>query len=301
MAENNLLVHTEAKGGFTWAKKKSIAAIHHAVDLGINWIDTAAGYGLGHSEEIVGKAIAGMANPPYIFTKCSLTWNERGEIINSLKRDSIRRECEDSLRRLNIDAIDLYQIHWPNPDEDIEEGWAELAELQREGKVRWIGVSNFSVEQMRRSNAIARVDSLQPPYSLIRREVEEDILPFCLENNIGVIAYSPMYSGLLTGKMTPERIKNMPEDDWRQNDPEFKSPRLEKNLRLVDALCEIAKQHNVEPGVVATSWTLNHPAVTGAIVGFRRPSQVDGIFPSVEFRLTEAEVDRLESVVAQEL
>jgi aryl-alcohol dehydrogenase-like predicted oxidoreductase len=290
-------------GGWVYAwgpqdDSESIAAIHHAVDLGINWIDTAAGYGLGHSEVIVSKAIAGMANPPYIFTKCSLTWNDRGEIIASLKRDSIRRECEDSLKRLNIDAIDLYQIHWPNPDEEIEEGWSALAELQREGKVRWIGVSNFSVEQMRRANRIAPVNSLQPPYSLIRKEVQDEILPYCLDQNIGVIVYSPMYSGLLTGKMTPERINNMPEDDWRQNDPEFKSPRLEKNLKLVDALCEIAKQYDVEPGVVATAWTLNHPAVNGAIVGFRRPNQVDGIFPAVDFRLTEEEIHKLEILVA---
>lgn len=288
-------------GGWVYAwgpqdDSESIAAIHHAVDLGINWIDTAAGYGLGHSEVIVGKAIAGMANPPYIFTKCSLTWNEQGDIIASLKRDSIRQECEDSLKRLNIEAIDLYQIHWPNPDEEIEEGWAALAELQREGKVRWIGVSNFSVEQMQRASAIAPVNSLQPPYSLIRREVEDEILPYCLDQNIGVIVYSPMYSGLLTGKMTPKRISNMPKDDWRQNDPEFKSPRLEKNLKLVDALCEIAQQYGVEPGVVATAWTLNHPAVTGAIVGFRRPDQVDGIFPAVDFRLTEEEITTLEMI-----
>jgi aryl-alcohol dehydrogenase-like predicted oxidoreductase len=277
---------------------ESIAAIHRALDLGINWIDTAAAYGLGHSEEVVGQAITGMAERPYIFTKCELTWNERGEIIDSLKRDSIRRECEDSLRRLKLDVIDLYQIHWPRPDEDIEEGWATLAELQREGKVRWIGVSNYNVAQMCRASAIAPINSLQPPYSLIRPDIEHEILPYCQEHNIGVIVYSPMYSGLLTGKMTAERIRNMPSDDWRQNDPEFKSPRLEKNLKLVDALCEIAKRHDVEPGVVATSWTLNHPAVTGAIVGFRRLSQVDGIFPSVEFRLSEEEIHELQMLVA---
>ena len=293
-----------AIGGGDWVyawgpqdDSESIAAIHHALDKGINWIDTAAGYGLGHSEEVVAQALKGMSARPFVFTKCSLPWNERGELIDSLKRDSVRKECEDSLRRLKIDAIDLYQIHWPRPDEDIEEGWATLAELQNEGKVRWIGVSNFSVAQMKRAAAIAPVNSLQPPYSLIRQEVEKEILPFCLKNNIGVIVYSPMYSGLLTGKMTAERIKNMPADDWRQHDPEFKTPKLERNLRLVDKLSEIGKQHGVEPGVVAIAWTLRNPAVTGAIVGARRPSQVDGIFPSIEFRLSPQETDQLDGLL----
>jgi len=276
--------------------RESVAAIHHALDLGINWIDTAAGYGLGHSEEVIGKTLTGMAERPYVFTKCSLTWNDRGELIDSLKRDSIRRECEGSLRRLQLDAIDLYQIHWPRPDEDIEEGWATLAELQREGKVRWIGASNFSVAQMERARAIAPINSLQPPYSLIRPEIEPEILPYCQQHNIGVIVYSPMYSGLLAGKMTAERIKNMPSDDWRQRDPEFQMPRLERNLKLVSALSEIGQRHGVEPGVVAVSWTLRLPAVTGAIVGFRRPSQVDGLFPSGEFRLSPQEVEQLDQI-----
>lgn len=294
-----------ALGGGDWVyawgpqdDRESIAAIHRALDLGINWIDTAAGYGLGHSEEVVGQALSGMSERPYIFTKCSLPWNERGEIISSLKRDSIRCECEDSLRRLKLDAIDLYQIHWPRPEEDLEEGWATLAELQREGKVRWIGVSNYSVAQMRQAEAIAPISSLQPPFSLIRPEVENEILPYCQEHNIGVIVYSPMYSGLLSGKMTAERIKNMPSDDWRQHDPEFQQPRLEHNLRLVSALAEIGKQHGVEPGVVAIAWTLRHPAVTGAIVGVRRPSQVDGIFPSVAFRLSPQEIEQLNGMVS---
>ncbi len=292
-----------ALGGGDWVyswgpqdDEESVAAIHHALDLGINWIDTAAGYGLGHSEEVVGKTLAGMSEPPLVFTKCSLVWNEKGEFIDSLKRESIRRECEDSLRRLKMDYVDLYQIHWPRPDVDIEEGWATLAELQKEGKVRWIGVSNFSVEQMKRAQSIAPIHSLQPPYSLIRPEVENEILPFCLENNIGVIVYSPMYSGLLTGKMTPERIKNLPPDDWRQRDPEFQMPRLEKNMQLVAALSEIGKQHGVEAGVVAIAWTLRLPAVTAAIVGMRRPSQVDGIYPSIKFRLTTQEIDRLNKI-----
>ena len=278
--------------------RESIEAIHHALDLGINWIDTAAGYGLGHSEEVVGKALKGITERPYVFTKCSMPWNDRGEIVSSLKRDSLRRECEGSLRRLKIDAIDLYQIHWPRPDEEIEEGWAALAELQREGKVRWIGVSNFSVAQMRRAEAIAPISSLQPPYSLIRPEVEHEILPYCQKHNIGVIVYSPMYSGLLSGKMTAERIKNLPPDDWRQRDPEFQMPRLEQNLRLVSTLTEIGKKHGVEPGVVAIAWTLHHPAVTAAIVGARRPSQVDGIFPSATLQLSPQEMEQLNGMIS---
>jgi aryl-alcohol dehydrogenase-like predicted oxidoreductase len=287
---------------YSWGPQddlESAEAIHHALDLGINWIDTAAGYGLGHSEEVVGKTLKGMVDRPYVFTKCSLTWNDRGEFVDSLKNDSIRRECEGSLRRLQLDAIDLYQIHWPRPDEDIEEGWATLAELQREGKVRWIGASNFSVSQMDRARAIAPINSLQPPYSLVRTEVQQEILPYCQDHNIGVIVYSPMYSGLLSGKMTADRIKNMPPDDWRQRDPEFQMPRLEKNLKLVAALTEIGKKHGVEPGVVAVAWTLRHPAVTGAIVGFRRPSQVDGIFPAAEFRLSPQEIEKLDRIISE--
>lgn len=294
-----------ALGGGDWVyawgpqdDRESITAIHHALDLGINWIDTAAGYGLGHSEEVVGQALSGMSERPYIFTKCSLPWNERGEIKSSLKRDSIRRECEDSLRRLKVDAIDLYQIHWPRPEGDLEEGWRTLAELQQEGKVRWIGASNYSVAQIQQAEAIAPISSLQPPYSLIRPEVENEILPYCQEHNIGVIVYSPMYSGLLSGKMTSERIKNMPADDWRQRDSEFQQPRLEQNLRLVSILTEIGKKHGVEPGVVAIAWTLRHPAVTGAIVGARRPSQVDGIYPSTTFRLSPEEIDQLNGMIS---
>jgi aryl-alcohol dehydrogenase-like predicted oxidoreductase len=215
-----------------------------------------------------------------------------------MKRDSIRRECEDSLRRLKVSTIDLYQIHWPNPDPDIEEGWAALAELQREGKVRWIGVSNFSVAQMKRAEKIAPISSLQPPYSLIRPEVQEEILPYCQQKNIGVIVYSPMYSGLLSGKMTADRIQNMPPDDWRQRDAEFQMPKLERNLRLVSLLAEIGQRHNVEPGVVAIAWTLRLPSVTGAIVGARRPSQVDGVLPAATFRLSSSELEEIDSFIS---
>ncbi len=294
-----------ALGGGDWVyswgpqdDQESKAAIYHALDLGINWIDTAAGYGLGHAEEVIGQALEGMSERPYLFTKCSLPWNERGEIVASMKRDSIRRECEDSLRRLKVSTIDLYQIHWPNPDPDIEEGWAALAELQREGKVRWIGVSNFSVAQMKRSEKIAPISSLQPPYSLIRPEVQEEILPYCQQKNIGVIVYSPMYSGLLSGKMTADRIQNMPPDDWRQRDAEFQMPKLKRNLRLVSLLAQIGQRHNVEPGVVAIAWTLRLPSVTGAIVGARRPSQVDGVLPAATFRLSSSELEEIDGFIS---
>jgi aryl-alcohol dehydrogenase-like predicted oxidoreductase len=294
-----------ALGGGDWVyswgpqdDQESKAAIYHALDLGINWIDTAAGYGLGHAEEVIGQALEGMSERPYLFTKCSLPWNERGEIVASMKRDSIRRECEDSLRRLKVSTIDLYQIHWPNPDPDIEEGWAALAELQREGKVRWIGVSNFSVAQMKRAEKIAPISSLQPPYSLIRPEVQEEILPYCQQKNIGVIVYSPMYSGLLSGKMTADRIQNMPPDDWRQRDAEFQMPKLKRNLRLVSLLAQIGQRHNVEPGVVAIAWTLRLPSVTGAIVGARRPSQVDGVLPAATFRLSSSELEEIDGFIS---
>ncbi|HKG96459.1 MAG TPA: aldo/keto reductase, partial [Pyrinomonadaceae bacterium] len=272
----------------------SIAAINRALDLGINWIDTAAVYGLGHSEEVVGRAIKGLAERPYIFTKCSMAWDENGKISHSLKRESIRREVEDSLRRLQVDVIDLYQIHWPDPDIDIEEGWSTLAELRREGKVRYIGASNFGVEQLRRAMKIDRVDSLQPPYSLIHPGVEDEVLPFCERNGIGVIVYSPMMSGLLSGRMTQERISNFPEDDWRKNNPEFREPRLSRNLWLAELLKNIGRHHGLSAGEVAIAWTLRLSAVTGAIVGGRSPAQVEGIIGAADFRLSEDEIDGID-------
>ncbi len=282
---------------FGWGPQddeQSIVAIRHALDLGINWIDTAAVYGLGHAEEVVARALKGRSERPYIFTKCTRIWNDRGEISGSLKAQSIRHECENSLRRLQTDVIDLYQVHWPNPEPDIEEGWSAMAELKKEGKVRNIGVSNFHVSQMRRAMKIAPISSLQPPFSLIKRDIEKDILPFCQEHNIGVIVYSPMASGLLTGSMSRERIANLPDDDWRKRDSEFQEPRLSRNLELVEKLNEIAFMHNVTPGVVAIAWTLRHPGVTGAIVGSRRPQQVDGIIAAAEFRLTNSEAAEIE-------
>jgi aryl-alcohol dehydrogenase-like predicted oxidoreductase len=282
---------------FGWGPQddeQSIVAIRHALDLGINWIDTAAVYGLGHAEEVVARALKGRSERPYIFTKCTRIWNDRGEISGSLKAQSIRHECENSLRRLQTDVIDLYQVHWPSPEPDIEEGWSTMAELKKEGKVRNIGVSNFHVSQMRRAMKIAPISSLQPPFSLIKRDIEKDILPFCQEHNIGVIVYSPMASGLLTGSMSRERIANLPDDDWRKRDSEFQEPRLSRNLELVEKLNEIAFMHNVTPGVVAIAWTLRHPGVTGAIVGSRRPQQVDGIIAAAEFRLTDSEAAEIE-------
>jgi len=275
----------------------SIPAIHTALDHGMNWIDTAALYGLGHSEEMVARALEGRTPRPYIFTKCERVWDEKGKIGASLKAASIRGECEASLRRLKTDGIDLYQIHWPEPDEDIEEGWSELAKLKQEGKVRYIGVSNFSVAQMKRAQAIAPITSLQPPYAVVRRDIEHDILPFCLAQNIGVIVYSPMYAGLLTGSMTRERVANFLPEDWRRNLPGFKEPALSQNLQAVEILRAIGKRHGCTPGEVEIAWTLHHPAVTGAIVGFRSPQQVAGIVGAGQFRLQSAELQEIEDAL----
>src|SRR5712691_3945630 len=286
---------------FAWGAQgdqDSIAAIHEALDAGVNWIDTAAVYGLGHSEEVVARALAGVGNRPYVFTKCSMVWDERREIGHSLKADSIRRECEASLRRLRVDTIDLYQIHWPDPDEDIEEGWATLAALQQEGKVRHIGVSNFNVAQMKRAQAIAAITSLQPRYSLLHREVEDEILPFAARQNIGVIAYSPMASGLLTGSMTRQRIAALPADDWRKRHPDFQEPQLSRNLEMVKSLRVIGLPHARPPAQVAIAWVLRHPAVAGAIVGARRPYQVSGVVGAAELRLSLWELAEVEALSA---
>lgn len=290
-----------AMGGGGWAfgwgpqdDDESIRAIRKALDLGVNWIDTAAVYGLGHSEEVVARALEGVSNRPYVFTKCARVWNEKREIGKSLKEDSIRRELEASLQRLKVDVIDLYQIHWPEPDEDIEEGWSTMAKLQQEGKVRWIGVSNFNVAQLRRAAKIAPVSSLQPPYSLISPEIEESILPYCAENNIGVIVYSPMKSGLLTGSMSKERVANLAQDDFRRRAVAFQEPNLTRNLKLADVLKEIGQRHGRSPGETAIAWTLRHPAVTAAIVGMRSPQQVEGVIGALEYRLTPEEIEEVD-------
>jgi aryl-alcohol dehydrogenase-like predicted oxidoreductase len=285
---------------FSWGDQDdadSAGAIRAAIEAGFNWIDTAAVYGLGHSEEVVGEAVRGLSKKPLIFTKCERRWDDNRQIFPSLKAESIRKECEDSLRRLGVDVIDLYQIHWPEPDADIEEGWTEMARLKEEGKVRWIGVSNFGVEQMKRAMKIAPITSLQPPYSLLVRKIEPEILPFAKANNIGVICYSPMRAGLLTGKMTRERALKLPENDWRSRDADFQEPKLTRNLQLVDMLRRIGVAHDKEPGEVALAWVLNNPAITAAIVGLRKADQVHGTSGAMNFRLTVNEMAQLDGFV----
>ncbi|HUN83639.1 MAG TPA: aldo/keto reductase [Terracidiphilus sp.] len=286
---------------FAWGPQDdnaSITAIHRALDLGINWIDTAAIYGLGHSEEIVGRALKSTSHKPLVFTKCSMRWKEDRTIYRSLEARSLQEEVENSLRRLGVDTIDLYQIHWPDPADQIEEGWEALSRFKEQGKIRWIGVSNFNVEQMKRAQKIAPITSLQPPYSMLRRAIETEILPFTKANGIGVINYSPMVSGLLTGKMTAERVAALPHDDWRRRAVEFNEPRLSRNLRLVELLREIGGGHKVSPGVVAVAWTLHNSAITAAIVGGRSAEQVEGLAPALEFRLNEAEYARIHDFLA---
>ena len=285
---------------FAWGPQDdndSIAAIHKALDLGINWIDTAAVYGLGHSEEVVARALKTASQKPYVFTKCGLVWNEKREVVNDLKQ--VRRECEDSLWRLGVEAIDLYQMHWPKPDEEIEEAWGVMADLRREGKVRWIGVSNFSVSQMERVMKIAPITSNQPPYSMLNRAIEAEVLPFCQENGVGVINYAPMHSGLLTGVMTKERVANFPKDDFRRNAKNYQEPLLSRNLAVADFIGEIGKRHGVSAGVIAIAWTLHHSAVTAAIVGGRNAKQVEGVIPAATFRLSEKEFVEIQAYLAE--
>ena len=281
---------------FGWGEQddtQSVTAIHRALELGVNWIDTAAVYGMGHSEEVVARALRTWPGPrPYVFTKCGLRWDEQGYVHRDLSADSIRSECEESLRRLDVDVIDLYQVHWPI--DHLEEGWSAMAQLQKEGKVRWIGVSNFDVEELRRAQKIAPITSLQPPYSLVRREVEQEVLPYCRSNEIGVIVYSPMASGLLTGAMTRDRVASLPDSDWRSRDVEFKDPRLSRNLELVERLREVGEVVQRPPGQVAIAWTLRDPAVTGAIVGARNAKQVEGNVDAATLRLTNKEIAEIE-------
>jgi aryl-alcohol dehydrogenase-like predicted oxidoreductase len=278
----------------------SVAAIRAAIDAGINWIDTAAVYGLGHSEEVVAKALRECPTKPYVFTKCERLWREDGSVYGCLKAESIRKECEASLRRLKLDVIDLYQVHWPQPDEDIEEGWTEMVRLQQEGKVRWIGVSNFNVAQMERAIRIAPITSLQPPYSLLTRDAEDQVLPFAEAANIGVISYSPMKNGLLAGRMTRERALALPADDWRTRNPAFQEPQLSRNLKLVDLLRRIGQRHGRQPGEIAIAWVLNNTAVTGAIVGVRSPSQIPGIIGALNYRLKNEEMAEIEAFFQSE-
>jgi aryl-alcohol dehydrogenase-like predicted oxidoreductase len=274
----------------------SIAAIHRAIDLGMNWIDTAPVYGLGHSEEIVGKAVKSASAKPYIFTKCSRTWNEKRETGNSLK--GIRREVEDSLRRLQVDAIDLYQMHWPKPEAEIEDGWSVMADLQQQGKVRWIGVSNFEVAHMERVLKIAPITSNQPPYSMINRNIEREILPFSVQHHIGTINYAPMHSGLLTGRMTKQRVANFPDDDFRKRAMNYQEPLLSRNLAWAEFLKTVGARHGVSAGVIAIAWTLHNPGITAAIVGGRNAEQIDGVAPALNFRLSDAEYQEIAAYTA---
>lgn len=284
---------------FSWSNQddsQSIAAIHAALEAGVNWIDTAAVYGLGHSEEVVAQALKSFSGPkPYVFTKCERNWDENRQIVKCLKGASIRQECENSLRRLQVDTIDLYQIHWPEPDEDIEEGWSTLADLQKEGKVRWIGVSNFNVQQMQRIGSIAPITSLQPPYSLIRRDVETEILPYAKSNQIGVIAYSPMGSGMLTGTMTRQRVESLPQDDWRTKSVHFQEPLLTRNLNIAQNLAAAANENGISAGHLAILWVLNNPAVTGAIVGVRNAQQANELAKALELNPSDY-LDALSSI-----
>jgi aryl-alcohol dehydrogenase-like predicted oxidoreductase len=284
---------------FSWGHQEdsdSVNAIHRALDAGVNWIDTAAVYGLGHSEEVVAQALRCSSNQPYLFTKCGMIWDEKRQITNSLKH--IRREVEQSLTRLQVDVVDLYQIHWPKPDEELEEAWGTMADLKKEGKVRHIGASNFSVDQMKRALKIAPITSLQPPYSMINRAAEAEILPFCREHNIGVINYAPMHSGLLTGAMTKERVQKLPQDDFRRNAKQFQEPLLSRNLEVANLLKQIGERHQVAAGVVAIAWTLHNPAVTASIVGGRNAEQVEGILPAATFRLSEEEYNEITQFLA---
>ena len=278
--------------------RESIAAIHRALELGINWIDTAAVYGLGHSEEIVARALEEWSGPrPYVFTKCGMVWNEERKVDYCLRADSIRRECENSLRRLKVDAIDLYQVHWPADDlAETEEGWRELSDLRLEGKIRWLGASNFNLDELQAIQQIAPVTSLQPPYSLIHREAEIELLPYCQSQNIGVICYSPMASGLLSGSMTRDRIANFPLNDWRSRNPEFQEPKLTRNLAIAQRLRGVGQNYGASAGEVAVAWVLRNPAVTGAIVGARNAKQVEGIVKAADLKLAAVEVEQLQAI-----
>jgi len=285
---------------FGWGPQQddeSIAAIERALELGINWIDTAAAYGFGHSEQVVGRALAGRRELPYLFTKASLVEGPGRHVVHNLKRDSILREVSGSLERLGVNAIDLYQIHWPIPERDIMEGWSTLAELKEQGLVRHIGVSNFDVTQLERIRQIAPVETLHPPYSLVDRRIEQAILPYAAERRIGVIVYSPMGSGLLSGRMTRERIERLPADDWRTQDARFHEPQLSRHLALVGRLADVAERHGTTPGAVAVAWTLRNPAVDGAIVGFRRLDQVEPILDAARLQLSAADVAQIENAL----
>lgn len=296
---------TWAIGGpweFGWGPQdddEAIAAILAALEAGINWIDTAPAYGLGHSEELVGKALEQVGEKPIIATKCGILWNEKKEKLTCLKRQSIRDECHASLRRLGLEIIDLYQMHWPDPDEDMEEGWEEMTRLKEEGKVRYIGVSNFSVEQLKRAEKIHPVASLQPPYSMLHREVEDDLLGYCAENNIGVVAYSPMQRGLLTGKFSAERLASLAPDDHRKRSRDFQEPQFSATMKLVDQLKKIAERNGKTCAQLALSWVCRRPEVTAAIAGARRPDQIKETAPASDWNLSVEDVEEIEQLLVE--
>jgi aryl-alcohol dehydrogenase-like predicted oxidoreductase len=278
---------------------EAVAAVLTALDAGINWIDTAPVYGLGHSEELVGQALRQTRHKPLVATKCGLLWNEKREKVPHLKRESIRRECLASLQRLGVEKIDLYQMHWPDPPGDIEEAWEEMARLVKEGKVRHLGVCNYNVEQIERVRRIHPVASLQPPYSMLRRDVEKELLGYCAQNGIGVVAYSPMQRGLLTGKFSPERLAALAPDDHRRRMPEFQNPAFSASLELIEALKKIAERHGRTVAQVAISWVLRRPEVTAAIVGARRPSQITETVGASDGSLSKEDVATIETLLAK--
>jgi aryl-alcohol dehydrogenase-like predicted oxidoreductase len=296
---------TWAMGGpwqFGWGPQdddEAIAAILKALDMGINWIDTAPAYGLGHSEELIGQVLRLTGAKPFIATKCGILWNERKEKVTCLKKRSIRKECHDSLRRLGIDVIDLYQMHWPDPDEDIEEAWEEMVRLKEQGKVRYLGVSNFTVEHLNRVRRIHEPVSLQPPYSMLHREAEEELLGYCAVKNIGVIAYSPMQRGLLTGKFSPERLAALAPDDHRRKNPDFLEPQFSATMELVEELKEIAGRNGRTCAQLAISWVLRRSELTAAIVGTRRPAQIEETAPAGDWSLSEEDIKEIEKLLAE--
>ena len=299
---------TWAMGGGGWQygwgpqdDSDAIAAVLTALDKGINWIDTAAAYGLGHSEELVGKALKQTSHKPSIATKCGLLWDDKGQVINCLEPKSIRRECHASLKRLGIDAIDLYQIHWPKPDHDIEHAWQEMAKLAEEGKVLYLGVSNFNLDQIMRVQNLHPLASLQPPYSMLHREVENELLDYCLQNNIGVIVYSPMQKGLLTGKFTQERLAGLPLDDHRRRSPDFHDPQFTATLQLVDRLRPIAERNGKTLAQLVIAWVLRRTEVTAAIVGARSPAQIAETAPAAQWNLSREDIDQIEQLLTKRL
>ncbi len=296
---------TWAMGGpweYGWGPQdddEAIRAVLEALDQGINWIDTAPAYGLGHSEELIGRALKQTRHKPYIATKCGILWNERKERVPRLKRDSVRRECHDSLRRLGVETIDLYQMHWAEPEPDIEEAWEEMARLAKEGKVRYLGVSNYSVQQMERVAPIHPISSLQPPYSMLRRDVEGELLGYCAEHDIGVVAYSPMQRGLLAGKFDHERLAALAPDDHRRRAPEFQEPQFSATLELVEGLKKIAERRGRTVAQLAVSWVLRRPEVTAAIVGARRPGQIAETAPAADWNLSQEDIEEIEKLLAR--